>query len=266
MNSTKWTASRIQALKGREKVVALTAYDYSTARIMDATGLQLILVGDSLGMTVLGYKNTLPVTMTEMLHHVAAVVRGTENAMVVADMPFMSYQTSTARALENAGRFIKKAGADGVKVEGGALRAPMVAEMVANGIPVLGHVGLTPQSIRAMGGYKVQGKSSGQAQRLLSDAAALAQAGAFAIVLECVPRKLAEEITAAVSVPIIGIGAGPACDGQVLVSHDLLGLYGEMTPKFVKRYADLGAEMKRAFEAYKKDVETGAFPSDEHCY
>ena len=261
-----WTASRIRALKGKQKIVCLTAYDYSTARIVDEAGIQLIIVGDSLAMTVLGYKNTLPVTMAEMLHHVAAVVRGTQNAMVVADMPFMSYQVSTANALENAGRFIKEAGADGVKVEGGALRAPMIAEMVANGIPVLGHIGLTPQSIKAMGGYKVQGKSSAHAHKLLSDAAALVEAGVFAIVLECVPRKLAEDITASASVPVIGIGAGPACDGQVLVSHDILGLYGEMMPKFVKRYADLGSQMKQAFESYKKDVEDGAFPSDEHCY
>lgn len=266
MNSSKWTAAKIQALKGNGRIACLTAYDYSTARLVDAAGIELILVGDSLAMTMLGYKSTLPVTMAEMLHHVAAVSRGVHDAMVVADMPFMSYQASIDSALENAGRFVKEAGADGVKVEGGAIRVPVIAAMVKNGIPVLGHIGLTPQSIKAVGGYKVQGRKPEQAATLLRDAQALAEAGVFAVVLECLPPDLACEITKAVRIPTIGIGAGSACDGQILVSHDMLGIYGDVTPKFVKRYADLGADMKRAFETYKREVEGGEFPGAEHCY
>lgn len=265
---SKWTAPKIRSMKGQQKIVSLTAYDYTTARTVDEAGIHLVLVGDSLAMAVLGYETTLPVTMGEMLHHTAAVVRGTENALVVADMPFMSYHLSAEQALENAGRFIKEAGADAVKIEGGALRAPVVKNLVENGIPVLGHIGLTPQSIRAMGGYKIQGKKPAEAQQLLDDAKSLEDAGVFAIVLECVPQTLAAEITKAVGVPTIGIGAGPHCDGQILVSHDLLGLQGESAPKlkFVKRYADLGTAARKAFEAYKKEVEAGLFPTDEHSF
>ena len=261
-----WTASSIRALKGKQKIVCLTAYDYSTARLVDEAGIQLILVGDSLAMTMLGYKTTLPVTMEEMLHHTAAVVRGTSSALVVADMPFMSYQVSAEQAVQNAGRFIKNAGAGAVKIEGGAVRAPTVRALVENGIPVLGHIGLTPQSIREMGGYRVQGKKTEGASRLLADAKELEQAGVFAVVLECLPAALGAEITGAIGVPTIGIGAGKDCDGQILVTHDILGLYADLTPKFAKTYASLGVEMKKAFETYKREVETGAFPDKEHSY
>jgi 3-methyl-2-oxobutanoate hydroxymethyltransferase len=263
---TKWTAERIKGLKGNAKVVCLTAYDFTTARHLDAAGIHMALVGDSLANTMLGYTTTLPVTMDQMLHHTAAVARGIAGAMVVADMPFMSYQVSGEQALANAGRFLKEAGADGVKIEGGAFRADMISRLVQNGIPVLGHIGLTPQSIRAFGGYKVQGKKETDAERLIADASALESAGVFAIVVECVPASLGETITASVRVPTIGIGAGPHCDGQVLVTHDLLGLSGNTVPRFVKRYDDLGDRMVQAFTAYKQDVEKGSFPADEHCY
>jgi 3-methyl-2-oxobutanoate hydroxymethyltransferase len=262
----KWTACRIKRLKGQQKIVCLTAYDYSMARIIDGAGIQLILVGDSLAMTMLGYENTLPVTMVEMLQHTAAVVRGTKEALVVADMPFMSYQASIEQGLTNAGRFIKRAGAGAVKIEGGAIRVPLVRALVENGIPVLGHIGLTPQSIKEIGGYKVQGRKNKEAKQLIKDAKALEKAGVFAIVLEGVPEPLGREITRAVKVPVIGIGAGKYCDGQILVTHDLLGLYSDFTPKFVKKYADLGSAMKKAFLGYKREVESGAFPSKEHCY
>ena len=262
----KWTAPKIRALKGKEKVVSLTAYDYSTARLMDETGIHIVLVGDSLGMTMLGYENTLPVTMEQMLHHTAAVARGVKHALVVADMPFLSYQVSTSQAVENAGRFVKNAGADTVKIEGGTIRQETIRALVENGIPVMGHLGLTPQSIHVFGGYRVQGKDPAVAKRILDDAKAIEAAGVFAMVLEAMPADLAAQITEAVEVPTIGIGAGPKCDGQVLVVHDLLGLYGETSPKFVKRYAELGTAMKKAFEQYKKDVEKGSFPGPEHCY
>ena len=261
-----WTASKIRGCKGRERIACLTASDYATARLLDQAGIPLILVGDSLAMTVLGYETTLPVTMAEMLHHAAAVVRGVEQALVVADMPYMSYQISPQQALENAGRFLKEAGADAVKIEGGRLRVETVRVLVENGIPVLGHIGLTPQSIRQMGGYKVQGKAAEEARILLADASALAEAGVFALVLECVPRALAAEITQRIEVPTIGIGAGPDCDGQVLVTHDLLGMYSDLSPSFVKRYAELGPLMQQAFERYRDDVVQGDFPADEHCF
>ncbi len=266
MQTGKWTADKIQALKGQAKVVCLTAYDSCTARYVDEAGVHLILVGDSLAQTMLGYATTLPVTMEDMVRHTAAVVRGTQQAMVVADMPFMSYQASVEQALTNAGRFIKEAGADGVKLEGGAFRAETIRALVQNGIPVLGHIGLTPQSLKAMGGYKVQGRTDEGARNLLADAQALQEAGVFAIVLECLPRALGAELTQAVHVPTIGIGAGPGCDGQILVSHDVLGLSAGSGPRFVKRYAELGDGMKQAFKAYKADVDAGRFPGDEHCY
>jgi len=244
----------------------LTAYDALTASLVDEVEIPMVLVGDSLGMTVLGYETTLPVSMGEMLHHTSAVVRGTGQALVVADMPFMSYQSSIGRGLENAGRFIKEAGADAVKIEGGAIRSELIEALVGNGIPVLGHIGLTPQSIKEMGGYKVQGKTSEQARQLMDDAMAVEQAGAFALVLECVPSELGETISKALSIPTIGIGAGAGCDGQVLVFTDLLGISGKPVPKFVKKYADLKPVITAALSAYKADVESGDFPTEEQSY
>ncbi len=266
MTDSPWTSRRITAAKNKTKLVCLTAYDYATARLVDQSGIELILVGDSLAMTMLGHSTTLPVTVDDMLHHTAAVVRGTETSLVVADMPFMSYQASDDEAMTNAGRFLKEAGAGAVKLEGGAMRAPLIRRMVSNGIPVLAHIGLTPQTIREMGGYHVQGRGSEQASQLLDDAKQLEQAGAFAIVLECIPAELAKEITEAVSVPTIGIGAGPHCDGQILVVHDMLGAYGDVTPKFIRRYADVAGVMRTAFSDYAKEVRDGSFPAPEHCY
>ncbi|MEI6167789.1 MAG: 3-methyl-2-oxobutanoate hydroxymethyltransferase [bacterium] len=262
---TKWTADRIKQLKGQGKISCLTAYDFTTAKYVDAAGIHMALVGDSLANTMLGHTTTLSVTMEQMLHHTAAVAQGVKNALIIADMPFMSYQISIEQALQNAGRFLKEAGADAVKIEGGAFRAQTAAALVSNGIPVLGHIGLTPQSIR-QSGYKVQGRHTSEAERLINDAKVLEESGVFGIVIECVPATLGATITKSVQVPTIGIGAGPDCDGQVLVSHDLLGLSGNTTPKFVKRYANLGDQMIEAFKAYKADVESGTFPSKEHCY
>jgi len=261
-----WNVAKIKASKGVCKLPCVTAYDYACARLADESGLPLLLVGDSLGMTVLGYASTLPVTMDEMLHHTAAVVRGTRNALVVADMPFLTYQISDSEALRNAGRFLQEAGADAVKIEGGAFRAGLVRLLTQNGIPVLGHIGLTPQSINVFGGYKVQGKTRESAEQLVSDAQALAEAGAFAIVLECTPPDIAAAVTAAVAVPVIGIGAGPVCDGQVLVMNDLLGLSDDKPPKFVKPYASLAQTLRSAFHAYAAEVQSGAFPGPEHGY
>jgi len=262
----KWTVDRIRNCKGAEKVVCLTAYDYASAQAVDAAGLHLIIVGDSLGMTVLGYDSTIPVTLEDMIHHTRAVARGAGDALVVADMPFLSYQISLGQAVENAGRLIKDGNADAVKIEGGAFRADTVRHLIANGIPVMGHIGLTPQSVRAMGGYKIQGKTAEAAGQIKADALALAEAGVFSLVLEGMPAGLASDITAAVSVPTIGIGAGAGCDGQVLVFHDLLGLYRGHTPKYVKQYADLGAAIQTALTAYKQDVASGEFPAPEHSY
>lgn len=261
-----WNVAKFKASKGVCKLPCVTAYDYACARLADEAGLPLLLVGDSLGMAVLGYASTLPVTMEEMLHHTAAVVRGTREALVVADMPFLSYQISDAEALRNAGRFLQEAGADAVKIEGGAFRAGLVRLLTRNGIPVLGHIGLTPQSVNVFGGYKIQGKTREAAEQLVSDAQALADAGAFAIVLECTPPDVAAVVTAAVAVPVIGIGAGPVCDGQVLVMHDLLGLSDTTPPKFVKPYAALAQTLRDAFQAYASDVRNGSFPGPEHCY
>lgn len=263
---TKWTATRIKALKNIQKISCLTAYDYSMAKIMDDAGIQMILVGDSLAMTVLGYETTLPVTVEEMIHHTKAVVRGVKNSLVIADMPFMSYQISSKHALENAGNFIKRAGADAVKIEGGSERVETVKALVKNGIPVLGHIGLTPQSIKEIGGYKVRGRGISEARKLIADAKALAKAGIFALVLECVPEDLGRKITKAVCVPTIGIGAGRYCDGQVLVSHDMLGMFSDHTPRFVRRYAELGRIMRDSLLAYKRDVEAGRFPGKDNIY
>jgi 3-methyl-2-oxobutanoate hydroxymethyltransferase len=262
----KWTAAKLKALKGEQKITMLTAYDALTASLVEDAGIPAVLVGDSLGMTVLGYETTLPVTMAEMLHHTAAVSRGVKNALVIADMPFMSYQPSIPMALENAGRFIKEAHADAVKIEGGAFRAELIESLVRNGVPVLGHIGLTPQSIKEMGGYKVQGKTSEEARQLMDDAMAVEQAGAFAIVLECVPAELGAMISSALSIPTIGIGAGSGCDGQVLVFTDLLGFSGKPSPRFVKKFATLHPLIAEALALYKSEVESGAFPSDEHTY
>ncbi|MGH9786414.1 MAG: 3-methyl-2-oxobutanoate hydroxymethyltransferase [Terriglobia bacterium] len=242
----------------------LTAYDYPTALAMDKAGIDSILVGDSLGMVVLGYENTLPVTMEEMLHHARAVARGAKTALVIGDMPFMSYQVSVEEAVRNAGRFVQQAGMDAVKLEGGRERAEAVRAITGAGIPVMGHLGLTPQSVHQLGGFRAQGKTALAAKRLVEDAAILEQAGCFSLVLEAVPGRLAEMISQRLSIPTLGIGAGPGCDGQVLVTHDLLGLFDRFTPKFVKKYAELHNEMQRAFAEYIEDVETKRFPAQEH--
>lgn len=254
-----------RALKGKEPIPTLTATDTATARLVDAAGIPLILVGDSLGMTVLGFESTLSVTLDHMLHHTAAVVRGVQNALVVADMPFMTYQVNDDEAVRNAGRFLQEAGADAVKLEGGAERAGLVKRLVQNGIPVMAHIGLTPQSVKELG-YKVQGRGEAAAEKMKNDARALAEAGAFAIVLEACPAPLAESITQSVPVPTIGIGAGAGCDGQILVLHDMLGMFSEFTPKFVKVYAQLGEHMRRAFEQYAQEVRSRAFPDPGHTY
>jgi 3-methyl-2-oxobutanoate hydroxymethyltransferase len=255
----KWTVSKIKALKPAQKIAVLTAYDALSARYVDEAGLPVVLVGDSLANTILGYETTLPVTMDEMVHHTAAVSRGVKEALIVADMPFMSYQGTLEHALENAGRFIKEGRADAVKVEGGAMRADRIAKMVANGIPVLGHIGLLPQSVKETG-YKVQGKTDESAQQLIDDALAVEKAGAFAVVLECVPSELAQKITAALKIPTIGIGAGPHCDGQVLVFTDVLGMGHGHVPGFVKKFADLRPQIQSALSFYRKEVEQGGFP------
>ena len=244
----------------------LTAYDYSTAKLFDEAGVDSMLVGDSLGMTMLGYDSTLPVTMEDMIHHTKAVVRGAKNALVVGDMPYMSYHLSVQQAVENAGRFIKEAGAQAVKLEGGAAFCPEIEAMTRASIPVVGHLGLTPQSINAFGGFKVQGKSEEAARKIIEDAQALEAAGAFAIVLECVPAKLAEIITAKVAVPTIGIGAGAGCDGQVLVYQDMLGMYDNFTPKFVRKFAEVGAMMKQGVQEYCAAVQDSSFPAAEHTF
>jgi 3-methyl-2-oxobutanoate hydroxymethyltransferase len=257
---------QLAAMKTRgEKIVALTAYDHPSARILDAAGVDLVLVGDSAANVVLGYDSTLPVTMTEMLVLTAAVARGAERAMVVADMPFMSYQVSAAQALENAGRFVKEAGAQGVKLEGGLRTLPAIEAILAAGIPVMGHLGLTPQSHLALGGYRVQGREPAAAARLVEEAQALAAAGVFAIVLEGIPWPLAQALSAAVAVPTIGIGAGEHCDGQILVLHDMLG-YGQGGLRFVKRYAELESALRAAVAAYAADVRAGRFPGPEHRF
>ncbi|HLA88555.1 MAG TPA: 3-methyl-2-oxobutanoate hydroxymethyltransferase [Anaerolineales bacterium] len=245
-------------------ITMLTAYDYPTAMAIDKAGIDCILVGDSLGMVVLGYENTLPVTMEEMLHHARAVSRGAKNALLVGDMPFMSYQVSTEDAMRNAGRFLQQGGMDAVKLEGGRERADAVRAIVGTGIPVMGHLGLTPQSVHQLGGFRAQGKTATAAKRLLEDAKILEDAGAFSLVLESVPARLAETISKQISIPTIGIGAGAGCDGQVLVTHDLLGLFDRFTPKFVKQYANFHEAMNKAFTEYIADVETKRFPAVEH--
>lgn len=254
------------AKKQGKKLTMLTAYDYSTAKLFDEAGVDSMLVGDSLGMTMLGYDSTLPVTMEDMIHHTKAVVRGAKNALVVGDMPYMSYHLSVQQAVENAGRFIKEAGAQAVKLEGGAAFCPEIEAITRASIPVVGHLGLTPQSINAFGGFKVQGKSEEAARKIIEDAQALEAAGAFAIVLECVPAKLAEIITAKVAVPTIGIGAGAGCDGQVLVYQDMLGMYDNFTPKFVRKFAEVGTLIKQGVQEYCAAVQDSSFPAAEHTF
>lgn len=249
-----------------EKITMLTAYDYSTAKLIDEAGINSILVGDSLGTVILGYEDTLPVTMEDIIHHTRAVARGAKKALVVADMPFMSYQTSVYDAVKNAGRLIKEGGAAAVKLEGGASVTEQISAIVKASIPVVGHIGLTPQSVNVFGGHKVQGRNEESAKQIIEDAKAVERAGAFALVMECVPAKLAEVITKTVSIPTIGIGAGAGCDGQVLVYQDMLGMFSDFCPKFVKKYADVGEMMKEAFEQYKNEVQIGAFPTQEHTF
>ncbi len=261
----KVTTLTLRQKKERGEVISmLTAYDYPTAMAIDAAGLDMILVGDSLAMVVLGYENTLPVTMEEMLHHSRAVARGAKSALLIGDMPFMSYQVSVEEATRNAGRFLQQGGMDAVKLEGGRERVDAIRCITSAGIPVMGHIGLTPQSINQLGGFRAQGKTAIAARRLVEDALALEEAGCFSLVLESVPGRLAELISKKVSIPTIGIGAGVGCDGQVLVTHDLLGLFDRFTPRFVKKYADFHHEMQRAFTDYIEDVETKRFPSQEH--
>jgi 3-methyl-2-oxobutanoate hydroxymethyltransferase len=261
------TTDQLREMKGKgEKISMLTAYDYATAKLIDEAGVPIILVGDSLGMVVLGYESTIPVTMEDMLHHTKAVVRGTKHAFVVGDMPFMSYHTSDVEALRNAARFIQEGGAQAVKLEGGELVAETISRIVSCGIPVMGHIGLTPQSVHQLGGYKVVGKTVEEAARLLQDATALEQAGAFAIVLELVPAPLAKLITERLSVLTIGIGSGVDCDCQVQVIYDILGLYTDIVPKHAKQYAKLSETIKAAISSFIAEVQSGAFPTQRESY
>ena len=258
----KVTVPVVRGRKGKDKLTMLTAYDYVFANIMDNAGIDMILVGDSVGTTLLGYPNTIPVTVEDMIHHTKPVVRGAKRALIVIDMPFMSYQESIEQARRNAGRMIKESGAETVKLEGGVRMKETIKAIVDVDIPVMGHIGLTPQSIHSMGGYKVQKEE----ERLIADAMAVEEAGAFAVVLECVPRDITKKITGMLSIPTIGIGAGPDCDGQVLVIHDLLGLLGEFRPKFVKSYMNLREEVAKGIKEYIDEVKGGVFPDDAHSF
>jgi 3-methyl-2-oxobutanoate hydroxymethyltransferase len=263
----KITPQVLQAKKHRnDPITMLTAYDYPTSLALDKAGIDVILVGDSLGMVVLGYETTLPVTMEDMLHHCKAVARGARHAHLVGDMPFMSYQVSTAEAVRNAGRFLQEAGMDAVKLEGGSARAAAIKAIVAAGIPVMGHLGLTPQSVRQLGGWKTQATSTRTARRLVQDAHVLENAGCYALVLEAIPDRVAELVRDRLQIPVIGIGAGAGCDGQVLVTHDLLGLFDRFTPAFVKKYADLHSLLTEAFKSYIEDVRAHRFPSSEQTF
>lgn len=264
--TTRVTVPDVMAAKGQRKLSMLTAYDYSTALWVDRSGVDMILVGDSLAMVMLGHEDTLSVGMTEMLHHTRAVTRAAKRALVVGDMPFLSYQVSVEQAVLNAGRFLQEGRAQAVKLEGGARVLAQVQAMVAAGIPVQGHLGLTPQSAAQLGGFKVQGKSAEAAKVLIEDAQALTEAGCFSIVLEAIPAAIAARITASIAVPTIGIGAGADCDGQVLVVHDVLGLYERFRPRFVKQYAQIGEEMLKALTQYREEVEQGLFPGPEHGF
>jgi 3-methyl-2-oxobutanoate hydroxymethyltransferase len=261
----KITTLKLRQKKAQgERITMLTAYDYATALAIDRAEIDSILVGDSLGMVVLGYENTLPVTMDDMIHHCKAVARGAQFALLVGDMPFMSYQASVKEAVRNAGRFLQEGGMDAVKLEGGRERREAIEAIVGAGIPVQGHLGLTPQSVHQLGGFKAQGKSASAAQRLVVDAMILQEAGCFSLVLESIPARLGSLVSERLDIPTIGIGAGVGCDGQVLVTHDLLGLFDRFTPRFVKKYAEFHDVMAQAFTGYKNDVESGAFPAEEH--
>lgn len=262
----KNTVVTFRESKGQEKLVMLTAYDYSTARVMDMAGVDALLVGDSLGMVMLGYPDTLSVTADDMVRHSAAVARGAQKALVVCDMPYMSYHVSVEDTVRNAARLMIEGRAQAVKLEGGAEFAAEVRALTRAAIPVMGHLGLTPQSVNAFGGFKVQGKTMAAAQKLLDDARALQDAGAFALVLECVPAPLAERVTQALAIPVIGIGAGAGCDGQVLVWQDMTGMTLSHLPRFVKRFGEVGASLRSAVEAYAREVRAGAFPTEDHGY
>jgi len=267
MDNKKVTVTVLKDMKtAGEKISMLTCYDYLMASILDESGIDIILVGDSVGNVIIGYENTLPVTMDEMIHHCKAVTRGAKRALVIGDMPFMSYQVNPEEAVRNAGRFLKEANANAVKLEGGEEVLDCVKKIVGAGIPVMAHLGLTPQSIHSFGGYGLRGSSEKESQKIIRDAKLLEEAGAFAILLEKVPAKLGRAITENVSVPTIGIGAGPGCDGQVLVTHDMLGLFEKFTPKFSKKYAELAGEMRKAFKDYIGEVKEGKFPAEEHSY
>jgi 3-methyl-2-oxobutanoate hydroxymethyltransferase len=260
------TTHLIKMKKKAEKIVMITAYDYPTAGLVEEAGVDVILVGDSLGMVVLGYETTIPVTIEDMIHHTQAVVRGTHRAMIASDMPFLTYHQGISDAVRNGGRLVQEGGAAAVKLEGGTEVCPQVRALVDAGIPVIGHLGLTPQSIHVFGGYKLQGREPEAARKLLADARALEQAGAFSVVLECIPEDLAARVTGAISIPTIGIGAGVHCDGQVLVLHDMLGIAGKVHPRFVKQYARLGETIRKAVEQYAEDVRQEKFPAPEHSF
>lgn len=266
-NDKKVTTVQLKAMKAKgEKIACLTAYDWLIASLLDQSGLDLILVGDSGAMVFAGHKDTLPITVDQMVYHTQAVARGVHHALLIGDMPFLSFQTSIEDAIYNAGRFLKEGGADGVKVEGGEHLAETIHRMVQVGIPVMGHLGLTPQSIRFFGDYKVRGKEKAEAEKLKKDAKILEEAGAFGIVLEKIPASLAQEITLSISIPTIGIGAGPHCDGQILVTHDILGLFETFQPKFVRRYGELAKAIRKAASDYTKDVKSGSYPTDTESY
>lgn len=263
----KNTVATFQKMKNEgAKISMLTAYDYSTAKLVDAAGINSILVGDSLGMVMLGYEDTLSVTMEDMIHHTAAVARGAKDALVIGDMPFMSYEVSVEQAVTNAGRLMKEGRANAVKLEGGVRVAEQIKAITKAGIPVCAHIGLTPQSVNAFGGFKVQGKTEEGAQQMIEDALAIQEAGAFAVVLECVPAKLAALISEKLTIPTIGIGAGAGCDGQVLVYQDMLALFSDFKPKFVKHFGNIGPQMTAAFKAYDEEVKAGTFPAEEHTF
>ncbi|MBQ3426861.1 MAG: 3-methyl-2-oxobutanoate hydroxymethyltransferase [Clostridia bacterium] len=263
----KTTTADFAAMKKRgEKISMLTAYDYSTAKLINGAGVNSVLVGDSLGMVMLGYEDTISVTMEDMIHHSSAVARGAKDALIICDMPFMSYQTSVYDAVKNAGRLMQEGRAQAVKLEGGVKIKEHIKAITSASIPVCGHIGMTPQSINAFGGFRVQGKTLAAARRIIDDALAVEQAGAFAVVLECVPSALAEYISKLLAIPTIGIGAGAGCDGQVLVYQDMLGMYSDLTPKFVKKFASVGEVMTAAFKAYDNEVKSGAFPLEENSF
>ena len=260
------TTSIMQMKNSGHKISMLTAYDYTTARLLDEAGVNTILVGDSLGNVILGYEDTISVTVEDMIHHSAAVARGAKNALVVTDLPFMSYQTSVYDAVVNAGRLMKEGRAGAVKLEGGKEVCPQIKAIVSAGIPVVAHLGLTPQSINTFGGFKVQGKTEAAAKKLIEDAKAVEEAGAFLLVLECVPAKLAKLVTESINIPTIGIGAGAGCDGQVLVIYDMLGMFSDYKPKFVKHFANAGDMIREAVKTYIAEIDDGTFPAEEHCY